>query len=79
MYTTYDRNKYCDCCFRPTYCACVCFYSLPFATAFILSAINIHTAKYICCVDNDLDGNHPPTRADGAGLSGPSTGGGANL
>jgi len=44
MFTTYDRNKYCDCCYRTTCCACfVCFYSLSFVTAFILLTINIHT------------------------------------
>jgi len=37
MYTTYDRNKFCDCCYRTTCCACVCFFnSLSFVTAFIL-------------------------------------------
>jgi len=36
MYTTYDRKKYCDCCYRPICCACVCFYFIYFVTAFIL-------------------------------------------
>jgi hypothetical protein len=34
MYTTYDRNKYYECCYRITCCACVCFYSLSFVTLF---------------------------------------------
>jgi hypothetical protein len=36
IYMTYDRNEYCDCCYGTTFCACVCFYSLSFVTAFIL-------------------------------------------
>ena len=43
MYTTYDRNKYCDGCFRTIVPAFVCFYYLSFVNAFILGAINIHT------------------------------------
>jgi len=34
MYTTYDHNKYCGCCYRTTCYACVCFYSPSFVTAF---------------------------------------------
>jgi len=31
---TYDRNKYCGCCYRTISSACICFYSLSFVTAF---------------------------------------------
>jgi hypothetical protein len=43
MYTTNDRNKYCDCCYRTTGCVCFCFYFLSFVTEFISCAVSIHT------------------------------------
>jgi hypothetical protein len=44
MYTTYDCNKYCGCCYRITCCACVCLFLFSFfCNCILLRAINIHT------------------------------------